>query len=319
MLGILLTNIGTPAAPRTREVRQYLRRFLSDQRVVELPRVAWYPILFGLVLPLRGPKSAHAYQRIWMPEGSPHAVYTERLRAALAGVLAGRHPEPVCVEAGFLYGGQTIAAALARLRAAGASRIIALPLFPQVSGTTTGAAYDEIARCLGRQRDLPDLRVISGYAADAGYIDALAASVREHWQQQGARNHLLMSFHGIPVRCVAKGDPYEAQCRDTAARVAAALQLTTAQWTMSFQSRFGSERWLEPSTFGVLAQLPTQGTRELSVCCPGFSVDCLETLEEIAMTGRELFVKAGGERLDYVAALNDRADHVSALANLLLA
>jgi ferrochelatase len=319
MLGILLTNIGTPTAPRTREVRQYLRRFLSDQRVVELPRVAWYPILFGVVLPLRGPKSAHAYQRIWMPEGSPHAVYSERLRAALARELAARHSEATCVEAGFLYGGQTIAAALERLRAAGARRIIALPLFPQVSGTTTGAAYDEIARCLRQQRDLPDLRVISGYAGNDDYIAALAASLREHWQQQGAQSHLLMSFHGIPVRCVRKGDPYEAQCRDTAARVASALQLTQAQWTLSFQSRFGSERWLEPATFATLAQLASQGTRALTVCCPGFSVDCLETLEEIAMTGRELFLSSGGERMDYVAALNDRADHVHALANLLLA
>jgi ferrochelatase len=319
MLGILLTNIGTPAAPRPREVRQYLRRFLSDQRVVELPRVAWYPILFGVVLPLRGPKSAHAYQRIWMPEGSPHAVYTERLRAALARELATRHSEETRVEAGFLYGGQTIAEAMECLRAAGASRIIALPLFPQVSGTTTGAAYDEIARHLRQRRDLPDLRVISGYWARADYIGALAASIEECWQKQGAKSHLLMSFHGIPVRCGRKGDPYEAQCRDTAARVASALQLEQSQWTISFQSRFGSERWLEPATFLTLAQLAAQGTRQLTVCCPGFSVDCLETLEEIAMSGRKLYLRAGGERMDYVAALNDRADHVHALANLLLA
>jgi protoporphyrin/coproporphyrin ferrochelatase len=319
MLGILLTNIGTPAAPRAREVRRYLRRFLSDQRVVELPRIAWYPILFGIVLPLRGPKSARAYQRIWMQEGSPHAVYTERLRVALARELDTREPGQVRIEAGFLYGGQSIATALERLRSAGADRIIALPLFPQTSGTTTGAAYDEIARCLRAERALPDVRLIPGYAAHPGYIGALVASIQEHWQQQGGRNHLLMSFHGIPIRCVRKGDPYENQCRETAKLVANALALSAAEWTISFQSRFGSERWLEPATYATLALLPAKGTRSVTVCCPGFSVDCLETLEEIAIGGREVFMHAGGERLDYVAALNDRADHARALANLLLA
>jgi ferrochelatase len=319
MLGILLTNIGTPAAPRTREVRRFLRRFLSDRRVVELPRFAWYPILYGLVLPLRSPKSARAYQRIWMSEGSPHAVYTERLRLALQRELESRRPGQTRVEAAFLYGGQNVAQALERLRVAGATRIIALPLFPQTSGTTTGAAYDEIARCLRAQRDVPDLRLISGYATQPDYIGALVASLQEHWQQQGGKSHLLISFHGIPIRCVTKGDPYEAQCRETAARVASALQLSADQWTISFQSRFGAERWLEPATFATLTSLAARGTRAVTVFCPGFSVDCLETLEEIAIGGRELFLHAGGQHFEYVAALNDRAEHAHALAELLLA
>ena len=319
MLGILLTNIGTPAAPRTREVRRFLRRFLSDQRVVELPRLAWYPILYGLVLPLRGPKSARAYQRIWKSEGSPHAVYTERLRLALARELESRQPGQTCVEAAFLYGGQRVSEALERLRAAGATRIIALPLFPQTSGTTTGAAYDEIARCLRGRRDLPELRLIPGYATHPDYIGALVASIQEHWQQQAGKAHLLISFHGIPIRCITKGDPYETQCRDTAARLASALQLGADEWTLSYQSRFGAERWLEPATYTTLAQLASKGTRAVTVCCPGFSVDCLETLEEIAIGGRELFLHAGGERFDYVPALNDRAEHARALTELLLA
>jgi ferrochelatase len=319
MLGILLTNIGTPAAPRAREVRRFLRRFLSDQRVVELPRLAWYPILYGLVLPVRGPKSARAYQRIWMSEGSPHAVYTERLRLALARELESRRPGRTRVEAAFLYGGQSVGKALERLRAAGAERIIALPLFPQTSGTTTGAAYDEIARCLSVLRDVPELRLIPGYAAQPDYIAALVASLEQHWQQQGGRTHLLMSFHGIPIRCVTKGDPYERQCRDTAARLSSARQLTAEQWTISFQSRFGAERWLEPATYAALAQLPARGIRAVTIFCPGFSVDCLETLEEIAIGGREVFLHAGGARFDYVPALNDRPEHAHALAELLLA
>jgi len=319
MLGILLTNIGTPAAPRAREVRRFLRRFLSDRRVVELPPLAWYPILYGLVLPLRGPKSARAYQRIWMSAGSPHAIYTERLRLALERELESRRPAQTRVEAAFLYGGQSIAQALERLRAAGATRIIALPLFPQTSGTTTGAAYDEIARCLREQRDVPDIRLIPGYATHPDYIGALVATLQEHWQEQGAKSHLLMSFHGIPIRCVTKGDPYEVQCRATAARVASALQLSADQWTISFQSRFGAERWLEPATYATLTSLAARGTRAVTVFCPGFSVDCLETLEEIAIGGRELFLHAGGARFDYVAALNDRAAHAHALAELLLA
>jgi protoporphyrin/coproporphyrin ferrochelatase len=319
MLGILLTNIGTPAAPRAREVRRFLRHFLRDQRVVELPRLAWYPILYGLVLPLRGPKSARAYQRIWMNEGSPHAVYTERLRIALARELEARQPGQTRVEAAFLYGGQSVAQALERLRAAGARRIVVLPLFPQTSGTTTGAAYDEIARCLSAERDLPEVQLIPGYATHADYIGALVASIQEHWQQQGGKSHLLMSFHGVPIRCVTRGDPYETQCRATAALLASALQLTAEQWTISFQSRFGAERWLEPATFTTLTRLASSGTRAVTVCCPGFSVDCLETLEEIAIGARELYLHAGGERFDYVMALNDRPDHARALAELLLA
>ena len=318
MLGILTVNTGTPEAPTASAVRRFLQRFLADPRVVELPRLLWLPLLRGVILPLRAPRSARNYQRIWMPEGSPLAVYSRQLQAALAHELRQQHGDQVVIESAFLYSEPQVGAALRRLRSAGALEVVVLPLFPQTSGTTTGAVYDQVAAALRSWRELPTLRLVSNYHADPGYIQALAASVRTHWQQQGRRTHLLMSFHGIPERCVRQGDPYECHCRSTAELLAAELEVDAAAWTLSFQSRFGKARWLTPATDRTLAELPARGVRDLTLICPGFAVDCLETLEEIAIGGREIFLHAGGGQFHYVPALNGTAEHARALAQLCL-
>jgi ferrochelatase len=319
MLGVLTVNTGTPAAPQAREVSQFLRRFLADPRVVELPRWLWLPLLRVLVLPLRAPRSARKYRSVWMDDGSPLAVYSRRLRTALEVELDARLPGAVVVESAFLYSEPQVSGALQSLRAAGAAQIVVLPLYPQGSGTTTGPVYDQVAAALSDWRALPALHLIGDYHDDAGYIHALANSLREHWQQHGRTAHLLLSFHGIPVHCVLRGDAYEAQCQETARRLAAELELAAGDWSVSFQSRFGKARWLAPATERVLAELPGRGLRTLTVLCPGFAVDCLETLEEIALRGREIFLHAGGEQFQYVPALNDRGDHAQALCGLVLA
>jgi len=317
-LGVLTVNTGTPAAPNARAVRRFLARFLADPRVVELPRLLWLPLLRGVILPLRAPRSARNYRRVWMDDGSPLAVYSRRLHGALEMELEAQRPGAVALESAFLYSEPQLRAALQRLRAAGASRIVVLPLFPQCSGTTTGAVYDQVGAELGEWRALPDVRLIGDYHDHPDYIAALANSVREHWQQHGRTAQLLMSFHGIPQRCVQRGDPYEQHCRQTAGLLAAALELGASDWSLSFQSRFGSARWLGPPTDKVLAGLPRRGVRSLTVICPGFAVDCLETLEEIAVEGREIYLHAGGEQFQYVPALNDRGDHARALARRVL-
>lgn len=318
MLGILTVNTGTPEAPTAGAVRRFLKRFLADPRVVELPRLLWLPLLRGVILPLRAPRSARNYRRIWTPGGSPLAVYSRQLHAALERELKAQGGDAIVLESAFLYSEPQIAASLQRLRSAGAQRVVVLPLFPQTSGTTTGAVYDQVGATLRAWRELPTLRLISTYHADPGYISALAATVRAHWQQQGRSTHLLMSFHGIPQRCVQRGDPYERHCRTTAGLLAAELELNGAAWTLSFQSRFGKARWLTPATDRTLAELPARGVRELTLICPGFAVDCLETLEEIAIAGREIYLHAGGEHFHYVPALNGAADHARALAQLCL-
>ncbi len=322
---ILLINTGTPAEPRSGAVRRYLARFLSDRRVVELPRVLWLPLLYGLVLPLRAPRSAHRYRLIWQSEGSPLRVHSAEIRNALARALGaeadpgGGHRAAAAarVDLAFLYSEPLLERVLHVLRDARTERLLILPLFPQASGASTGAVYDHVGAALRRWRALPQLRIVADYHAEPAYIGALAASVREHWQQHEDSSHLLISFHGIPQASVRAGDAYEAQCRRTAALLAAALQLPAARWSVGFQSRFGAARWLEPATATVLQELPRRQIRAVTVICPGFAADCLETLEEIDLEGRALFLKAGGERFDYVPALNARADHIQTLSALL--
>jgi ferrochelatase len=318
-LGVLTVNTGTPDEPRAAAVRRFLGRFLADPRVVELPRVFWLPLLHGIVLPLRAPRSARNYRQVWMDDGSPLAVHARRLRDALELEFEAQRPGAVAVENAFLYSGEGVRAALDRLRAAGAARIVVLPLYPQCSGTTTGPVYDQVGAALRDWRALPDLEFVGDYHDDPGYIAALADSVREHWQRHGRTAQLLMSFHGLPQRCVQRGDPYEQQCRRTASLLGAALELGEREWSLSFQSRFGAERWLGPATEAELAALPKRGVRTLTVMCPGFSLDCLETLEEVALRGRSIYLQAGGEQFQYVPALNDRADHARALVRRVLA
>jgi protoporphyrin/coproporphyrin ferrochelatase len=313
----LIVNTGTPVAPRSGAVWHFLRRFLSDRRVIDLPRAFWLPLLYGLVLPLRAPRSAHKYREIWREEGSPLLYYTSRLREALAREL-GNARGALRVEQAFLYSPPFVAQALEQLRSASIRRLLIVPLFPQGSGSTTGAVYDQVAQALRDWRALPELRYFSGYCAVPEFIGALANSVREHWSTHGRNGHLLMSFHGIPLSYVARGDRYAEDCQATAAQLAAALELQPQDWSLSFQSRFGANRWLTPATDRTLAELPRRGLRHVTVICPGFACDCLETLEEIALRGRAIFMTAGGEHFDYVSALNGRTDHARALAQAML-
>lgn len=313
----LIVNTGTPQAPEARSVAAFLRRFLSDQRVVGLPPALWLPLLYGVVLPLRSPRSAAKYRQIWREEGSPLLFHNTRLREALAREL-GNARGAFRVEQAFLYSPPFVLPTLERLRSEGVRRLIVLPLYPQSSSSTTGAVFDQFAAALRSWYGMPAVRFIESYFDATEYIDALAASVREHWSLHGRQNHLLMSFHGIPLSMVARGDRYAEECQRTGALLAAALDLTPQQWSLCFQSRFGANRWLTPATDQTLAELPRRGERAVTVVCPGFAADCLETLEEIAIAGRETFEQAGGERFEYVAALNGRADHARALAQVIL-
>jgi protoporphyrin/coproporphyrin ferrochelatase len=313
---LLLVNTGTPNVPRSFAVRAFLRRFLSDPRVIELPRALWLPLLYLLVLPLRAPRSAARYRLIWQREGSPLAVNTAQLTQALAQELAARGLG-LRVERSFLYSQPLVGEVMDTLRRSGVQRLAVLPLFPQSSGSTTGAVYDQVAASLRPWRTLPELRCIAGYHAEPHYIRALSESVRAHWREHGRDGLLLVSFHGIPQSYAQRGDRYPEQCRETATLLASALELTPEQWSLSFQSRFGANRWLTPATDATLRELPSRGVRAVTVICPGFAADCLETLEEIALAGRAHFLAAGGERFSYVPALNAQSAHVSALAELI--
>jgi ferrochelatase len=315
-IGVLLVNTGTPTAPRAAEVRRFLRPFLSDPRVVELPKLLWLPLLNALILPLRAPRSARNYQRVWQTGGSPLAVYSAALRDAITTALPASDLGNCSVKLAYLYSAPSVASAIDECCAAGMAQIVVLPMFPQYSGTTTAAVFDQVSKALRARRSIPGLHFVDRYYDTPAYITALASSVREHWRTHARGQHLLMSFHGIPVRCVERGDPYEQQCRATAAALAAELSLSADDWTLSFQSRFGGARWLEPATDFTLARLAQTGRKSLDVVCPGFAVDCLETLEEIAIAGRETFEHAGGDEFQYIACLNARADHAAALARV---
>ena len=315
--GVLITNLGTPAAPTTGAVRRYLAEFLADPRVVELPRWLWLPILYGAILPLRPRRSAAAYREVWTEEGSPLLVNSRRQAAALQTALSGHWPQPVKVELGMRYGEPSIAAALAALTRWGARRVIVLPLYPQYSATTTASTYDALFAALATERRVPELHVVASYHDHPGYIEALAASVHGARAQGGSDARLLFSFHGLPQRYCDAGDPYYEQCLQTAELVAARLQEPRENWAVAFQSRVGREQWLQPYTESLLEEWARAGVRRVHVLCPGFSADCLETLEEIALRAAALFRSCGGESLHYVPALNDRPDHIAALTGIL--
>jgi protoporphyrin/coproporphyrin ferrochelatase len=314
-LGVLLVNLGTPDAPTPQAVRRFLAEFLSDPRVIELPRVLWLPILYGIVLNTRPRKSAHAYAQIWTTDGSPLMVESNKLTNALRAQLQPAYPE-VHVALGMTYGQPSIASALRSLRDKGVSRLVVLPLYPQYSGTTSGSVFDRVMNELRTWRALPSLHWIANYHDNPQFIEALANSVREHWQAHG-REHLFFSFHGIPQRYVDAGDPYYAQCQRTAQLTVEKLRLAKDQWTMAFQSRFGAAKWIGPYTESVLEDYARRGPKRLTVLCPAFATDCLETLEEIAIRNRADFLAAGGERFDYVPCLNSRLDHVEMMAGLI--
>ena len=316
--GVLIANLGTPDAPTPKALRRYLRQFLLDPRVIELPRPLWWAILHFAVLPFRPRKSAALYRKVWTPEGSPLLVISRRQQAALAAELARLAGEPVPVALGMRYGNPSLPGALRELAEKGCSRIVLLPLYPQYSAVTTGSTFDAAAEELTRWRWVPELRTVHHYFDRPAYVEALAAAVREAWQREPPGERLLFSFHGIPQRYADAGDPYPRHCRETARLAAARLGLPRERWVVSFQSLFGREEWLRPYTDQTIRQLAADGVRRLDVVCPGFSADCLETIEEIDEENRAVFLAAGGERYRYVPALNDRPDHVRALAELAL-
>jgi len=303
---LLFVNLGTPAAPTPSAVRRYLAEFLSDRRVVQLPRWLWQPLLRLVILPLRAPRVAKKYAAIWLPGGSPLAVHT----AALAEAVRLRLPG-VEVRHAMRYGAPALAEALARLRADGARRVLVLPLYPQYSTTTTASVED-----LAREAQGIGVRVLHDYHRDPRWVEAVAASIRAHWQVHGRGERLLLSFHGIPQRLVDGGDPYAAQCEASAAAIAKALGLEAGEWGLAYQSRFGREAWLQPYTSATLQQLAADGVGTVDVACPGFAADCLETLEEIAMLNAEVFREAGGRALHYIPCLNAAPAHADALAAL---
>ena len=316
--GVLLVNLGTPDAPTPAAVRRYLCEFLSDRRIVERPRWLWWPILHGVILRVRPARSAALYAKIWTPEGSPLATGTAALAANVQAALKRQRPGPILVRHAMRYGDPSIPSVLRELAAAGCRRVLVLPLFPQYSATTTASAFDAIAAELSRWRVVPELRFVTDYHTEPRYIEALARSVETHWQHHGRAQKLVLSFHGIPERYFRGGDPYFCQCQATARALRERLDLREDDLVVAFQSRVGRERWLSPYTDEVLAKLPREGVTRVQALCPGFAVDCLETLEEIAIRNREHFIASGGQHFDYIPALNAGDDHVSALTELIL-
>ncbi len=315
-VGVLLTNLGTPDAPTPAALRRYLREFLADPRVVDLPRALWLPILYGVILNVRPRRSAALYRKVWTDEGSPLMVAGRRQQTELQAALDAAAPGVFRVELAMRYGAPSIADGLTALTRARCRRVLVLPLYPQYSSTTTASTFDAVAAALRSSRDMPELRFVRDYHDDPAYIAALAASIEEDFARHGQPGRLLMSFHGIPKRYAESGDPYPEACRRTAHLLADRLGLKDEDWVMSFQSRFGREEWMQPYTDETLARLAGEGVNDIAVVCPGFAADCLETLEEIALQNRDVFLGAGGERYRYIPALNDRDDHIRMLAGL---
>ncbi len=317
-LGVLLVNLGTPDAPTTRAVRRYLAEFLWDPRVIELPRWLWWLVLHGVILRVRPRRSAEAYRKVWTNKGSPLLVHSRRQAEALQTELSRLIPGPVHVVLGMRYGQPSISEALQALRSEGCRRLLVLPLYPQYSATTTGSVFDALAEELKTWRWLPELRLINQYHDDRRYVETIADSIRGSWSERPRAQKLLMSFHGLPRRYLLEGDPYHCECQKTARLVADELNLPPDQWAVAFQSRVGREEWLKPYTDLTLKEWAASGVKSVDVVCPGFPADCLETLEEIGEQNRDFFLEAGGEAYHYIPCLNDRPDHIEALADLLL-
>lgn len=313
---LLLVNLGTPQAPTASAVRRYLAQFLGDRRVVDLPRLFWWPILHGIILRFRPARSARAYARVWTEDGSPLLLHTRALSEALAGHLRAEGWPDLQVAFAMTYGEPSIPGVIEALRQQGVRRLAVLPLYPQYSGTTTAAVNDQVMAAVSKWPYAPELRLLSAYHDEPAWIEAVAGTVRRHWEQRGQGDRLLFSFHGIPRRYFHAGDPYHCQCQASARRIAKALGLSEADYHVSFQSRVGREEWLRPYTDELLAQWAREGVGRVQVLCPGFAVDCLETLEEIAMENAEHFVKAGGQALEYIPCLNADPVHAHALGKV---
>lgn len=307
---VLLTNLGTPDRLERTSVRRFLKEFLSDPLVVRLPRIFWLPLLYGIILPLRSGKTLQAYSRVWGEEGSPLMAYSNKQRAALQQKLL----EQAHVDLAMRYGNPSYESVLRLLRDAGCEKLVVLPLYPQYSVTTTATSYKHLINTLNRLDFAPALEFIGYYPDHPAYIAALAESIREHWQQ--GQRHLLMSFHGLPQANVDRGDPYQVQCEKTANLLATSLGLGDSEWSIGYQSRFGKQAWIQPYTSDVLQRLVARGIKAVDVVCPGFSSDCLETLDEIEVEYRNEFIELGGEQFSYIQALNDRDAHIEMMRQL---
>jgi ferrochelatase len=312
---IVLVNLGTPDAPTTLAVRRYLKEFLSDPRVVEIPKLVWWAILHGIVLPFRSKKSAEKYASIWTREGSPLKIHTEKQAILLRGLL-GERGHQVHVTCAMRYGNPSLPHVLAKLKQANCERILILPAYPQYSATTTASIFDAVCSHYARVRNVPELRFTKHYHDHEAYIQALKQSVLAHWQMNGRAEKLVMSFHGVPKRTLLLGDPYHCECQKTARLLATQLGLREDDYIVTFQSRFGKAEWLQPYTAPTLVKLAQTGIKKVDIICPGFTSDCLETLEEIAMEAKREFLTAGGREFSYIACLNESHPWIEALADI---
>ena len=312
---VILANLGTPDAPTPAAVRVYLKQFLSDPRVVEIPRLIWWLILNGIILPFRSRQSAHKYASIWTAEGSPLKVHTEKQAVLLNQKMAERG-HAVQVEYAMRYGNPGLPSVLEKLKQEGCDRILILPAYPQYSATTTASIFDEVFTHYTRVRNAPELRLIKHYHDDDAYIESLAASVRAHWQEHGRPDKLVMSFHGVPKRTLMLGDPYHCECYKTARLLTTKLGLSKDEFLVTFQSRFGKAEWLQPYTAPTLEKLAREGVKRVDLMCPGFTSDCLETLEEIAMEAKADFLAAGGTAFHYITCLNEAPQWIDAMADI---
>ena len=315
-IGVLLVNLGTPDSPSYFAVQRYLRQFLGDRRVINTSRFIWLPLLYGVILPFRPLKTVRNYRKIWMRGGSPLAVYSKRLTDKVGAVLQSRIGDDVRVALAMTYGNPSIADAIKALAEQNVKKLLVLPLYPQYCSSTTGSVFDRASKVMHRWRWLPETRFVNDYHNDTSYIDALTASIQNHWEQVGERSHLLFSYHGIPAVYVKEGDPYQAQAEATTRMVVSRLGLAEEDFSHCYQSRFGSVVWLQPYTEDTLKNLAKRGLRKLTIISPSFAVDCLETLQECAIEYRDKFLALGGEKLTLVPALNDDDRHAEALANI---
>lgn len=315
-IGVLITNLGTPDAPTPAALKRYLREFLWDPRVVEVPRPIWWLILNLIILNLRPRRSAKAYQSVWTEQGSPLLINTREQAQRLRSELQAKYGDRVVVEFAMRYGNPSIPSVLDQMQQQGVRKLLLLPLYPQYSASTSGSTFDALAADFQQRRWLPDLRFVRSYADQPGYIEALADKIEAHWAEYGRADLLLISYHGVPKRYLLAGDPYHCECHKTSRLLAQRLGLNKDQYLTAFQSRFGREEWLRPYTDETLKALPAKGVKSVQVVCPGFSSDCLETLEEIGEENRDYFLEAGGDRYEYIAALNAEPAHIQMLTEL---
>jgi ferrochelatase len=315
-IGVLVVNLGTPDAPSYLAVQRYLGEFLGDRRVIDTSRLFWLPLLYGVILPLRPIRTTRNYRKVWMQGGSPLLVYSQRLTGKVGAILQERFGDRVRVELAMTYGNPSIPAVIKSLAEQNVKRLLVLPLYPQYCSSTTGSVFDRTSQALQRWRWLPEVRFINDYYADPGYIEALAQQILAFWETEGERSHLMLSYHGIPAVYVTEGDPYQVQAETTTRLIVERLGLTPDEYSHCYQSRFGSVVWLQPYTEDTLKELAKRGVRKLTVISPSFAVDCLETLEEVAMEYREQFMDLGGEKFGLVPCLNDDDRHAEVLSSL---